>query len=623
MTAPEWGPSIGDVDIDGDHTMNAVGNLVNGDLIQKMNKFVRGTPSWYLGSKEIADRLASYVPALNHDLIEKTLETNHAVVLIGPAGSGRETTTIAAIRHLRPDIRIRRFSLDQEDTEEIDAKGPCGHLVRAADGGLGRLGRCVDAVRATSGYLVVVGDDEADQNKIAPPLPRMQVEHPHPLQVYRRRLIRRGLTHWSNWEQGAALLDEALPSEARRLADIIEQVDRRGGDIAEQQEEVANEYRGWTDELRGWFTAHREPHQRALLVAAATLAPAAEETDVYSAASSLARRLEVTMNGGGLTWCPVTGVREMLRADPDGDRIVFRRHGYATSALRHTLTDYPLARPGLITWIAALPTDTSVTHRSPESLAETFADLAADHGMAGHITETSEQWGRDGHADLAFIALSRTCLHSLVGGRVRRALYEWSRTPRLPQTLKLAIARVCEPLGQTYPSIALTRLKHLATYGNGQIVQETIAAALGLAGSGSAHEVLTAALGWCAESDAERLPAAARRRRIRAGAMLFLELANRTSPSGIPWCYTATERSIHGNAYRHGVRRCTPVPPQPTDETPRSRRRSANGWTPPCSPLAYADGSAQRSLTRQWPESHRSAIGIFSDRSAPARSGPN
>lgn len=534
MTAPVRSPYVGDVDIDGDDTMNAVANHVNGDLVQQSIRFVRGKPAWYLGSEEIADRVASYVPALNHDLIEKTLEVSHAVVLTGPAGCGRETTAIAAISHLRPDIGIRRFSLDQEDTEEIDAKGPCGYLVRAADGGLGRLARCVDAVRATGGYLVVIGDDEADQIDTAPPLPCMRVEHPHPLQVYRRRLIRRGLAHWSNWEQGATLLDDALPSEARRLADLIEQVDRRGGDVAEQRDEVASEYRGWTDELRGWFTAHREPHQRALLVAAATLSPAAEETDVYSAASSLARRLEVTMNGGGLAWCPVTGVREMLRADPDADRIVFRRRGYAASALRHALADYPLARSGLITWLAALPTDASVTHRSPESLAGTFADLAADQGMADHVAEASARWGRDTYADLAFIALSRTCLHPLVGGRVRKALYEWSRDPRIPQTLKLTIARVCEPLGQTYPSIALTRLKHLATNGDLAVAREIIVAAVNLADSGNAREVLMAALGWCAESNAERLPASARRRRIRAGAMLFLELANRTSPSGIP-----------------------------------------------------------------------------------------
>lgn len=534
MTEPDRGPSVGDVEIDGDASQNAVANQVNGDLVQNMTKFVRGTPSWYLGTQEIADRVACYVPALNHDLIEKALETNHAILLIGPAGCGRETTAIAVISHLRPDIPIRRFSLDIEDTEEIDAKGPCGYLIRAADGELGRLGRCIDAVRANGGYLVVIAENETDRNQVTPPLPCMPVEPPHPVQVYRHRLTRKNLGEWAGWDEAAVLLKESLPSDARRLVELIEQADQRDGDLAKLQEEVAKEYGGWRDELCDWLDDHQEPHHRALLVAAATLSPEAAETDVYSAASSLAQRLEVTMNGGGLVWCPVTGLRDLLTADPLEDRIVFRRHGYAHSALRHTLTDYPLARSDMITWLADLPTDESITHRLPESLAETFADLAAEHGMAGHVTEASARWGKDGHADLAFIALSRTCLHPIVGGRVRGALYDWSRTPRLPQTLKLTIARVCEPLGQTYPSIALTRLKHLATYGDRQVVLEVISAALALAEAGKSREILLAALDWSAESNSERLSAKARQRRIRAGAMLFLELAGRISPFGLP-----------------------------------------------------------------------------------------
>jgi hypothetical protein len=533
MTAPGSGPSVGDVDIEGDASQNAVGNQVNGDLVQKMTKFVRGIPSWYLSCEEITDRVASYVPALNHDLVEKALETNRALFLIGPAGCGRETTAIAAISHLRPGIPIRRFSLNLEDTEEIDVKGTCGYLVRAADG-LGRLGWCVEAVHANDGYLVVIGDNEADQKRTTLPLPCIPIEPPHPVQVYRHRLRRQGLRQWLTWDLASALLEDALPSDSRRLVDLIEQADRRGIDLAEQQEEVAKEYEGWRDELRDWFDDHPEPHQRALLLAAASLVPAAEETDVYAAASSLARRLEITLNGGGLVWWPVTRLRDLLMAVPGEDRIAFRRHGYAESALLHTLMDYPLARSDVISWLADLTTDGSVAYREPESLAATFAKLAAEHGLAGHITEASSRWGNDGHADLAFIALSRTCLHPLVGGRVRGALYDWSRTPRLPQTLKLTIARVCEPLGQTYPSIALTRLKHLATYGNAQVVHEVISAALGLVETGNGRDVLMAALGWSAESNFERLSARARKRRIRAGAMLFLELAGRISPSGLP-----------------------------------------------------------------------------------------
>lgn len=531
MTAP-WAAGSS-IDIDGDFAQVAVGNTVDGDLVQNMTTFVRGRPSMYLGSAEVADRVACYVPARNHDFVVKALHVNHAVVLSGSRGSGRETTAIAAINQLRPGIPIRRFSLEDEDAEEIDARRACGYLIRTEDGGLTRLGRCAEAVRASGGYLAVVAEREIQRPAVAL-LSCIHVEPPLPVQVYRRRVIVRGLTEWPHWDQAAVLLEAALPADARRLADLVAQADQRGGDITARQAEVAHAYRGWEEELRGWFGEHREPQERALLVAAATLPSAAEEAYVYAAALSLAQRLQIDMNGGGLAWCPVTGLRALLGAEQEDGRIVFRRIGYANSALGHALADYPLARPDLLAWLAALPTGVAAAHGTGNMVAETFADLAAEHGAVECITETARSWGHDDLADLAFIALSRTCLHPRVGAQVRRALYDWSRTARTPQTLKLTIARVCEPLGQTYPPIALTRLKHLATYGNRQVVSEVIVTARALAYQGHHEEVLSAALGWCADNNQESLADRAQQRRRKAGARLFLELASSVAPSGLP-----------------------------------------------------------------------------------------
>src|SRR5215831_9802687 len=225
MTAPMWGTTL-DVDIDGDSSQNIVGNQVSGDVIQSMNTFVRGRPSMYLGSAEIADRVNCYVPGRNHDLVVKALEVNHTVVLVGPRGCGRETTAIVAIRQLRPDIPIRRFSLEDEDAEEIGAKVGCGYLIHAADGGLPRLGRCIDAVQATSGYLAVVADPGIQLHPAIAPLPCVIVEPPCPLHVYQLRMTTHGFTEWSHWQQASELLENALPTDARRLAYLIEQVNR-------------------------------------------------------------------------------------------------------------------------------------------------------------------------------------------------------------------------------------------------------------------------------------------------------------------------------------------------------------------------------------------------------------
>lgn len=529
MTAP-WA-AVSDVDIDGDFTQNVVGAQVDGDLVQTMITYVRGCPTMYLSSTEVTERVACYVPAHNHDLVVKALYMDHAVVLIGPRGSGRETTAIAAIRHLRPGIPIRRFSLDEEDSEEIDAKRACGYLIHAEDG-LTRLGRCAEAVRASGGYLAVVTDREMQQH--AAYIPSITIEPPDPVQVYKRWVTARNLTEWPDWDQAPVLLEGASPAAARRLADLVDQVIQRDGTLAAQQAEVGQAYRRWDDKLRKWFDEHREPHERALLIAAATLPSAAEEAYVYSAASSLAERLHIDMNGGGLAWCPVTGLRTLLEAEHVEGRIVFRRTGYAESALRHALADYPLARPDLLAWLAALPTHEAATYGMGDTVAATFADLAAEHDAAQRITETARKWGKDDLPDLTYIALSRTCLHPRVGGQVRQALYDWSRAARTPQTLKLAIARVCQPLGQTYPSIALTRLKHLATHGNRQVVDEVIAAAQDLSSHGHHHTVITAALDWCEETNPEILSTHARQRRRRAGAMLFLQMARPITESGVP-----------------------------------------------------------------------------------------
>jgi DNA polymerase III delta prime subunit len=551
VTAPAWEPTFGDVDINGDHAQNAVGNYVSRDLIQNSNRFVRGQPAMYLGSEEIEDRVRCYVAAGNHDLIVKALELDHAVTLVGPPGCGRETTAIAAINQLRSGIRIRRFSLEDEDAEEIHANGG-GYLVRAAGSDRSRLGNCVDAVRASGGYLVVISDAEAARTPTGAYPPPITVEPPHSVQVYRHRVTVQGLTEWWHWDEAPVLLEHARPADARRLTGLIEQIAPGGGDLAAQQAEVLHAYRGWKDELCVWFDDHPEPHERALLVAAAALSPA-DEANVYTIASSLARRLEITMNGAGLAWCPVTRLRDLLRADDENGRIVFRRHGFARSVLRHALTDYPLVRSDLLAWLAALPTDDAVPHELRNSFAGTFADLAAEHGPAELITETARTWGADDLADLAFTALSRTCLHPRVGGAVRRALYEWSYKARTPQTLKLVIARVCEPLGQTYPSIALTRLKHLATHGNRQVLGEVILAAQALATSNHPAEVLAAALDWCAETNPENLSPSGRRRRRRAGAMLFLELARPVTASGLPELLDG-DRPIDPMRYERGWR---------------------------------------------------------------------
>ncbi|RFU40627.1 hypothetical protein DZF91_16155 [Actinomadura logoneensis] len=497
--------TVQDVRVIGDDGQNLIGTTVHGDVVKNQIRFVRGRSAMYLGPSEIHDHIAGHVPARNHDLIVKTLAAEHVVTLCGPPGSGRRTTAIAALRRVHPAADIRLFSPEQDEMVEISVSAACGYLVDGDAETPTALGGLSDAVRAKGAFAVVF--------TTTPTTASITLDPPDPVEVYRRRVARLGLgPAWIRWNRAPALLADASPADARRLADIAAEA----GSPAEAEES----FRHWSDELSRWFAAHPEPHDRALLVAAATLRSAVP-TDVYTVAASLLRRLDVTVHGSGLAWCPAAELRGVLSAAADSARVEFRRHGFPESVLRHVWDDYPLIRSDLLGWLAALPADPAVPGALWAGLAETFADLAAEHGAAEQITRTAETWAENDQADLAYIALARTCLDPLVGGRVRTAMYRWSREENLAQTLKLTLVRACQTLAETYTSIALTRLKHLATNGNDQVRVEVVEALLKLA-SDHPDEILVAILTWAKGAGVENLSARREARRKATAAAVFL-----------------------------------------------------------------------------------------------------
>jgi hypothetical protein len=494
--------SFEDIVVEGDGTQNAFGNLVTRDLIMNQIKIVRGRPKMVLSEEEISDRVAEYVPALNHDEIVQSLRRDGVVALAGPSGFGVTTTAIAALRQLHPQLPIRWFSPGEEDVEEIGATDAGGYLVRAGDEEESRLRSCLEAVLKSHGLLLIVGT-AAEHQRLAGFLRPIEVQPPPAEAVYRRRLIHRELgdTPWPSWSRATELLKDAAPKDARRLADIVIAVCRDGGDA----QEVERAYLGWAEELRDWFSRHPELRDRTLMVAASTITPA-DETSVYGAALSLARQLKIDAAGGGLAWCPSTGLAELLAAQSLDGRIAFRRHGFAPSVLRTVWQDYPLARADLLSWLSALPTDevVSLEYALRIKIVEVFANLAAEHRAVEIVLQTAERWAarnRYPGADLAYTALAQTCLHPMVGGAVRRRLYEWSRRERpASQTLKLTIVRVCQVLGETHLSIALTRLKHLATYGNEQVQDEVFEVVRALADL-HPKAVFDTVLDWCRDAE--------------------------------------------------------------------------------------------------------------------------
>ncbi|GII85739.1 hypothetical protein Ssi03_37290 [Sphaerisporangium siamense] len=485
---------IEDITVNGDDSQNVFGNTVGGDLIVQMVRKIQGRPSLVLSEQEVRDKVAVYVPALNHDLIAAVLARDNVVALSGPQGVGKTATAIAVLRHVCPGLRIQHFSAGDDDLEEVGARTQArGYLVRARDENPSRLRAFLEALRVSGGFAVVMGT-AVEQRRFADFLTTIELDVPPAETVYLSHLTRRGLgnSRWSYWSRGLELLKGASPGEASRLAALADQIPREGGDEAE----VEHAYLGWAAELRVWFDHHPKLLDQTLMIAAATIEPG-DESQVYAAALSLARRLDIKPPGAGLAWTPTTGLCELLETVREDERIVFRRRGYAGSVLRHVCDEYPLARMQLLSWVSDLPTDEVLALESKPAyrLVEKFADLAAGYNATEKITQMAGLWAGDNRSDLAYIALAETCLHPTVGGRIRTKLYEWSTQRQTPQTLKLTIARVCEVLGQVHLSIALTRLKHLGTHGNAQVHDEVVQVALSLAGI-DPGTVFVTALNW-------------------------------------------------------------------------------------------------------------------------------
>jgi hypothetical protein len=535
MTTPEI--NVQETTVQGNHGPTAVGVHVGRDLTQQVITQVRGRPALYLSEIEINDRVNSYVAAGNHDLIEKTLRSRRILTLTGLPGSGRTTIALATLRHLEPGMRIRKLALDdEEELGDLHCKAPTGHLLHlpADDSHLSsRLLTCVEQIRSLVGsYLVIitepdVGDRRLFLNEIAPII---AVEPSDPLAVYRHRLVIRGIgdERWLDWQEAALLLHRALPGDARRLTEFIEDARRSGdADINAQQIEVTKEYRSWADDLRKWFKDHQGIRVQALKIAGAALA-SAHFDELYHAADCLTRRLDMPSEGRGLAWHPVTGLDQTLDAHLTAGQLRFRRTHYHTAVIRHVWNEYPLTKADLIEWLTGLPLDDALREEPRAQVARTFTDLAIERGLATELTKAAKAWADAGRADPAFIALAPASLDSRIGGRTRTQLYKWSRTMSISQTLKLTVARVCQVLGQTYLSIALTRLKHLAANGDDEVKQEVIAVADDLADKPERRRhVLAEALRWI------NPPSFTRSNLPQPGLDLFFHLISRADARGL------------------------------------------------------------------------------------------
>jgi hypothetical protein len=513
---------IEDVTVNGDDTQNVIGSTVAGDVIRQQIKIVRARPAMFLSEEEASMRAAVHVKVLNHETIVSTLTRENSVALCGPRGSGRLTTAIVALREARPGLTLRWFSCDHDDLEEVslDAE-PRGYLLRARDENRSQLRSFLETVRRARGLAIIIGTPD-EVRDVADYLTKIEIEPPFAEHVFTRHLGVFPLAE-PDRERALDLLKGATPASAAWLAQLVIEHYPCGG-----MDEVEQTHGKWKVQLRHWFEDHDALLDKTLLIAAAAVAPA-DETQVYGAAYSLARKLDIKPEGGGLAWTRTTRLDAVLEAQRHGGIIDFGKRDYDRAVLHYVCAEHPLARTELLDWLSELPDHKALAFECAlgDRLAETFSEVAAEYGRHEKITQTAREWAVRDRPELAFIALAHTCLHPQVGSPVRSKLYEWATSGQTPQTLKLTIAGVCQVLGQTHLSIALTRLQHLAARGNPQVRAEVVRICLELAELNT-PTVLMTALSWARKGVGKSYPEAYRR--LDVASALARELLPRCGP---------------------------------------------------------------------------------------------
>jgi hypothetical protein len=73
--------TVENVEVSGAEAQAAIGNTVNGDLVQQQIRIVRGRPRMVMTEDQIVERVTGYVTAHNHDEIVETLHRFRAVAV--------------------------------------------------------------------------------------------------------------------------------------------------------------------------------------------------------------------------------------------------------------------------------------------------------------------------------------------------------------------------------------------------------------------------------------------------------------------------------------------------------------------------------------------------------------
>jgi len=493
-----------------------------------------------LDHAEVQRQRMLYAVPPNASEAGRHLQDHGVVALVGEPRTGRRITAINLL--LRDDARLNEITLDpDDDIGSLVTEPGHGYLVNADDlrnqlapkqrDALLRVldaarGNCRVAIRATPAVWRSLG--------LAGRIPHVELLPADGLAIFRKHLSQQAAPdeawQWSQREPIIDRLRNARPGDAVRMANIAAEVVRQGPrPVQGQLDDVVQAYGNWAKVLEEWFEGGEEPgsvpegRRRSLLIATALL-EGAHPAIVFRAADRLNSLLELPLEAGhGLVGPTAPDKTRAINADLVNDRMEFPRPAYGPSALDYVWWHWPQIHADLRAWVTQLPQALSPSDGA--RLAESVVGLAIRQLDPDLVTSAAGEWISDTRTnELGASALTLAGMSEDVGHAVRRKLYEWSRTtdPNRHQ----AVVKVCGgALGEAFPRMALTRLRHVADHGDdaaqtavgGALVQLALIPRL-------RGQMLGEIVAW--------LPKDIRRGQRRAAQLAFLQLMTSASENG-------------------------------------------------------------------------------------------
>lgn len=434
------------------------------------------------------------------------------VVISGPAGCGRSTAALMALRHSGDGAtRFRElpdggteYLLDNKAIEEgerllLDITAEAGPLSPGF----------VAELRA---YRAIVAERQAYLAVVLPPQLRhvadelgaglIEIGRPDGLEVFRRHLRALGVPAADGELSGDALTQRLARDPMSQIVALARRILRArnttGGGRWLDWLDAAMHPDAELETVARFLRENRDGRARALVLAAAMFENAAPDT-IANATKTLLDVLDYPAPDKHRLDLPDLGeALAEVNASIDERRVRFGTVTYGHAVRTHFWRTFPDLRLKLHRWIdrCASSRDVRATERVEVLLRYTDQCLLTDHpdDLCDLVHEWSNRRGTTVEQLLATgPALRRGLRDDRYGGRFRRRIYDWSHDRRLAPGLASLLIGLCDKVIAPYqPGQALVRLRHLAHHPNEDVVRQARAALSKLTADGEfARRMLT------------------------------------------------------------------------------------------------------------------------------------